>query len=78
MSDLKKFDISGEQWREYDVVGREWPYRIDKPRTLYIRPGGTTHRIVDAEGVAHCVPFGGTSGTVVRWYSKPGEERVRF
>jgi len=52
-SELKKLDLSDEQWREYDWEGRI--YRIYKPQWLYIRPGGTTHRVVDAKGVTYCV-----------------------
>jgi hypothetical protein len=60
-------DISTESWREYDFDGRV--YRIDGPKTLYI--GETTHRIVDAAGVTHCVPAPGQQGCVLRWQASP-------
>jgi len=66
---MKSHDISEEEWREYDIVGRSTPYRIVAPIALILRAGGTTHRIVDVEGLTHCLPFGGDSGTVLRWKS---------
>ena len=65
---LKEFDISTELWREYDFGGRV--YRIDFPKTLYYRTGGTTHRVVDSKGVAHCVPVPGAYGCVLRWENR--------
>jgi len=66
---MNAYDISEEDYREYDLVGRSTPYRINAPIALILRNGGTTHRIVDAEGLTHCLPFGGDSGTVLRWKS---------
>jgi hypothetical protein len=74
-------DISAEAWREY-----EWPladgstrtYRIDEPAKLYTRPGGTTHRVVDAAGVTHGVPTVGEKGCVLRWKNKDGYQPVQF
>jgi len=68
-TDLKQFDISIEEYREYDFGGRV--YRIHHPVTLYYRVGGTTHRVVDNLGVAHCVPSPGVNGCVLRWKSDP-------
>ena len=82
-SDLPKIDgvflndITAEAYREYDMVGRDKPYRIENPVGMYVRNGGTTHRVVDSEGVAHCIPFGGTSGTVLRCKNKPGVPPVQ-
>lgn len=73
---LKPFDISHELYREYDFGGRV--YRIDNPIILLIRPGGVTHRVVDTDGVAHCVPAPGYHGCVIRWKSKEGEPTVQF
>lgn len=58
-------DISCELWREYDWYGRI--YRIHTPKTLFIKPGETTHRVVDINGVTHCVPSVGNLGCVLRW-----------
>jgi hypothetical protein len=63
-------DISSELWREYDFGGRV--YRIESPKLLFTRPGGTTHRVVDADDVAHCVPAPGQNGCVLRWTGKSG------
>lgn len=76
MSDLTKSDITVEAWREYDFGGRV--YRIENPVDLYMRPGGTTHRVVDAQGIAHCVPAPGQLGCVLRWKSQPGLPPVKF
>jgi hypothetical protein len=63
-------DLSVETWREYDFGGRV--YRIHNPVALYFRKGdGTTHRIVDSEGIVHCVPAPGFNGTVLRWQNRP-------
>lgn len=67
-------DISTESWREYDFDGRI--YRIDNPVSLYV--GTTTHRVVTAEGVAHCVPAPGYSGCVLRWQNKDISVPVNF
>lgn len=66
MPDLSEINVSGvEEWREYDFGGRV--YRIEKPQTVYYRPGGSTHRVTDAEGIVHCVPAPGQNGCVLRW-----------
>lgn len=70
MSDLKETDISNELWREYDFGGRV--YRIDAPQKLFLRSGGTTHRVVTTDGVAHCVPAPGVQGCVLRWKQAVG------
>ena len=73
---LKEFDISHERWREYDWGGRK--YRINKPKKLFIRDGGTTHRVVDSDGIAHCVPSVGVMGCVLRWYNGQDAPPVNF
>lgn len=63
---LKKINLKGiEEWREYDFSGRI--YRIDNPVELVIHENCTTHRIVDINGITHCVPAPGISGCVLRW-----------
>lgn len=64
---LGPLDISDETYREYDFGGRT--YRIDNPKQLYYRSGGSTHRVVDASGVTHCVPAPGVGGCALRWYA---------
>lgn len=74
--DLREYDISDEEWREYDFGGRT--YRIDKPVKLFLRVGGTTHRVVDSEGVVHCAPTVGQDGCVLRWKNFDTDEPVQF
>jgi hypothetical protein len=62
---LKPSDLRDEAWREYDFTGRT--YLIQNPVALYMRPGGTTHRVLDSKGIVHCVPAPGYFGCVLRW-----------
>lgn len=72
---MKEVDLNGvELWREYDFGGR--CYRIDKPTLLYV--GATTHRVVDAAGVVHCVPAPGQCDCVLRWQSVDPNKPVAF
>ena len=73
---LEKRDLQTELWREYDFAGRV--YRINNPVYLFFRPDGTTHRILDDKGIAHCCPAPGEFGCVIRWQSKSTEEPVTF
>ncbi len=67
--------LKDEHWREYEflVEGDDQlrVYRIEKPVALYYRIGGTTHRVVDEDGVTHCVPTVGYLGCVLRWKAEP-------
>lgn len=66
-------DITTEEWREYDFVdyeGRLRTYRITNPLAFYYRIGGTTHRVVDTQGVVHCVSAPGQCGCVLRWKNR--------
>lgn len=67
-------DLTKEQWREYDFGGRV--YRIEGPKTLWI--GTTTHRVLDASGVVHCLPSPGQGDCVLRWHPKNAAEPVQF
>lgn len=69
-------DLSVEQWREYDFNDRV--YRVTNPIALFMRPGGTTHRVVDEHGVTHCCPIPGSSGCVLRWKNKEGYGPCQF
>lgn len=75
-TELKKFDITTEEYREYDFGGRI--YRIVAPTELYIRSGGSTHRVVDSSGVVHCVPAPGVQGCVLRWRNVNTQVPVNF
>lgn len=73
---MDTFDLKTELWREYDFGNRV--YRIENPKTLYYKKGGTTHRVVDSKGVAHCVPVPGQNGCVLRWENKNKKVPVNF
>lgn len=66
-------DLSDEIYREYEFPSGRI-YRISDPVGVYIRNGGTTHRVVDQKGVAHCIPFGGKNEVVLRWKNRPGRD----
>lgn len=58
--ELKFNNIEGlEEWREYDF-GQGKTYRVDRPIRVHItrKPGGDSHRLIDAQGVRHYVPSG--------------------
>lgn len=76
----KASDLSSEAWREYEFgpPGSRVTVRIEDPRSLYYRPGGTTHRVLDGKGVVHCVPVPGAFGCVLRWAVKSGNPHVSF
>lgn len=60
-------NISSELWREYTFGDRQ-TVRIDKPLKLYVSDNG--HRILDADGVSHYIPFGWVH---LKWQAKDGE-----
>lgn len=76
LSVISENSLSDEAWREYDWLQRV--YRINNPVTLFSRHGGTTHRVLDAEGVVHCVPAPGEQGCVLRWKTKDPNKPVQF
>ena len=69
-------DLTAEAYREYDFAGRV--YRIDTPISYWFRSGGSTHRVLDKEGVIHCIPAPGVDGCVLRWKNKPEFDPVQF
>ena len=70
-------DVSKEARREYDYGGGN-VYAIEAPQTLWI--GTTTHRVLDAKGTVHCVPFPALDGKPVflRWTPRDAGEPVQF
>lgn len=76
MNELKTGDLNDEEWREYDFGGRI--VRIDNPKTLYYRYAGTTHRVLDHDGIVTCVPAPGEKGCVLRWKTKAGRPPVAW
>lgn len=75
-NDLVEKDLSSEKWCEYDFDVRT--YRIDNPVKLIMRDGGTTHRVIDSEGIVHCLPAPGNKGCVLRWKSRDNNKPVEF
>ena len=75
---LNEFDVSKEEWREYEWNSTIEPYRINNPVKLFIRPLGTTHRVVDSDGIVHCIPAVGVMGCVLRWKNKDPNKPVNF
>lgn len=73
-------DLTVEEWREYEwgQLNSRLTYRITNPVMLVTRPGGTTHRVVDGNGVTHCLPAPGQLGCVLRWKSKDPSKPVEF
>lgn len=71
-------DLTDEEYREYDFSGRV--YRINNPSVLIFRSGGATHRVVDGDGVVHCVPApnGESNDCVLRWKPRAGTNPVAF
>jgi len=73
-------DLRDEEYREYEFFnshGRLIVYRITQPHTLFMREGGTTHRVLDSNGIVHCL-LGMNSGTILRWKPKEGANPVAF
>jgi hypothetical protein len=75
-SDYIVADISDEEWREVET--KEKTYRIKNPKTLIIRKGGSTHRVVDVNGVVHCYVAPESGKTILRWKAKEGCPSVKF
>lgn len=68
------FDLSKELWREYQFGAVV--YQIDAPLKAWL--GTTTHRILDSEGIVHCVPRPGLDGCVLRWKPRDANNPVQF
>jgi hypothetical protein len=68
--------LTSEKWREYSFGGRN--YRIERPKSLYFRQGGSTHRVVDSKGIVHCVPAPGMGDCVLRWENRNSSVPVNF
>ncbi len=67
--------LTDEEYREYDFNGRI--YRIDNPVALYV--GKTTHRVLDTQGIVHCIPAPSSANDcVLRWKPKEGADPVAF
>jgi hypothetical protein len=73
---MKQFDLSDEVYREYVFAGTK--YKINNPKTLYIREGGSTHRVLDDKGIVHCLPAPGEYGCVLRWKPRDSNNPVKF
>jgi hypothetical protein len=59
--------LETELYREYMLPnGRR--YRIDDPQFLVVRKGGSTHRVICADGLTHCIPWEGL--TTLTWKNR--------
>ena len=63
---LTLMNISDETVRTYYTMGVK-VHEIVDPIAVYIRPGGTTHRVVDSTGLVHCVAFPNMGRTTFTW-----------
>jgi hypothetical protein len=72
--------LSSEEWREYEFgpPDARFTYRINHPVKLYVRNGGSTHRVSDQDGVVHCLPAPGKERCVLRWKNKAGMPECTF
>jgi hypothetical protein len=80
--EVDRRSIEDEIYREYEFLDTEagqepTVYHIDNPVALWV--GTTTHRVLDSDGVVHCVPFpkAGNIPVVLRWKSRT-ENPVAF
>ena len=64
-------DISNERWREIYFLKTGKIYKISFPKTLIIRKGGSTHRVVDSDGIVHCYVAPELGETVIKWKNLP-------
>ena len=70
-------DISDEKVREIHLAGGV-VYKIQNPKTLIIRRGGMTHRVVDEDGIVHCYAAPETGRSVIRWIPRDKNRPIRF
>lgn len=79
---MKSYDISKEKFRTYEwqdpVSGAKITHHIAEPFTLFYESGHTTHRVVDAKGLVHCIPAVGYFGCVLYWKNKDENKPVNF
>ena len=71
MSNLKgPFSLENEEWRVYDLPTGK--YVVTNPKTLWV--GETTHRVLDEEGIVHCV----LRNVPIRWCPRDPKNPVQF
>ena len=67
-------ELTDEDWREVTFDG--FTIRIEKPIALIRRRGGSTHRVVAADGSVYCYVAPESGKSVIRWMSN--DKRVAF
>lgn len=72
---MQELDISDELWREY-IYNDGLKYRIEAPQKLFIKDGGTGHRVLDTAGIVHWVPI--NTWFAIRWAPKNVNSPVAF
>jgi len=78
---MKEYDISCERWREYSFGEDEDTLRvvtIMTPQKLFISASGSTHRVLNSDGVITCVPAPGRNLCVLSWLAKDSDKPVAF
>jgi hypothetical protein len=70
--------LADEQYREYEYGAppHRVVYHINDPVSLAV--GATTHRVVDKDGVVHCLPAPGHLGCALRWKPRDAAKPVQF
>lgn len=75
-------DISSEVWREYSypdgTPNGTLKYKIHNPVRMFMRAGGTTHRVLDGDGIVHVVPAPGHNGCVLRYRPRDVDNWCQF
>lgn len=73
-------DISDEQERTYTFPGGHEvtivnPVKLSIKAPLFVTVGGGSHRVADADGNGHYIPYGWLK---ISWKVKPGRPAVTF
>jgi hypothetical protein len=66
--------LDDEEWREYKYGGST--VRITNPKRLQV--GKTCHRVLDADGLVHCVPAPGHFGCELVWKPRSLRDWCQF
>jgi hypothetical protein len=83
-NNMTVLNLLPELWREYHFGCPKTKvttiYRINNPVRLYLPKDReyTTHRVLDKDGVVHCVPAPGYHGCVLRWKNRNPKIPVNF
>ncbi|MBT7091352.1 MAG: hypothetical protein HN932_12855 [Candidatus Marinimicrobia bacterium] len=76
-SEYIKADISDEKYRQVILSGGEM-FTIEEPKTLIIRKGGATHRVVTKSGKVYCYEAPEYAGRTALVWESGTNEPVQF